>query len=294
MASNTTLPKPKGVEDKPMSALEKARTRPRAPLGGAPPVRMPDFAAVEAEAREKSAQGDQTNRPQQPENYNRRSPEEIKSDMEKLNSAAKEYNESLNKEPPKPMEPAPEVAGGVDTTSSETQETIKKMVEEMDDFELDSYNRMLEEDDDLNNDRRRRAIESRCKAMNLIDLITEGSVHQKVPIVPGQFEVTYRSVSSGEDLEIKRMLYSIRKEVPRYQVDAYSVMSLTLGIYAINGHPLPDHNDESGNFSETKFRKKFELVKKYPLQMVADLGINYIWFDSRVKKLFTVESLGNG
>lgn len=249
---------------------------------------MPDFAQAEALAREKTRQGDQENRPPQPAGQGGRSPEEIRADLEKLNQAVKEYDQVKEKgeELPKPAEMPEPSSGGV---SGE----VADMVEQMDDFELDAYSRMLEEDM-LNNDRRRKAIEARLKPMELVDLITEGEVQQKVPIVPGKFEVTYRSVSSGEDLEIKRMLYNIRKEVPRYQVDAYSIMSLTLAIYAINGHPLPSQTDESGNFSETRFMKKFELVKKYPLQMVADLGVNYIWFDIRVKKLFTVEALGNG
>ena len=248
---------------------------------------MPDFAEAEALAREKAQQPD-VNRPPQPASQGMRSPAEIKADLEKLNNAVKEYDQSTPKDDlPKPAE-MPEPAAKPDMSDE-----VAEIVEQMDDFELDSYSRMLDEDW-LNNDRRRKTIESRLVSMDLVDLITAGEVKQKVPIVPGKFEVTYRSVSSGEDLEIKRMLYNIRKEVPRYQVDAYSIMSLTLAVYAINGHPLPNHMDESGNFSEEKFRKKFELVKRYPLQMVADLGVNYIWFDVRVKKLFTVEALGNG
>ncbi len=286
MVDNGSLPKPIGANEQ-LSATERAKRRARPPVGG-PPVRIPDFAQAEALAREKMAQGDTQNRPPQPVGQGMRSPEEIKADMAKLSQAAKEYNESRNSSSlPKPVEPSPEVGQRLE------EDKVKEIVEQMDDFELDAYNRMLSEDQ-LNNEVRRKAIEARCEDMDLVDLITEGRVLQKVPIVPNKFEVTYRSVSSGEDLEIKRMLYNIRKEVPRYQVDAYSVMSLTLAIHAINGHPLPDHNDEAGNFSEDRFKKKFELVKKYPLQLVADLGINYIWFDVRVKKLFSVEALGNG
>ena len=278
MESKGSLPTPMGATK---SATQRAKERPRQKLVGGPPVSMPNFAEVEAKKQElasKSAE-DQLPKPQ----IKGRSPEEIKADLERLNQAAKEYNENVKsgEERPEPQE---------DTAS---QEDINKMVEQMDDFELDAYSRMLEEDM-LNNTRRRKAIEKRLKPMDLSDLITEGEVQQRVPIVPGKLEVTYRSVSSGEDLEVKRMLYNIRKEVPRYQLDAYSIMSLALAIYAINGHPLPDHRDESGNFSETRFRQKFELVKKYPLQLVADLGVNYIWFDVRVKKLFSVEALGNG
>ena len=278
MEGKSSLPTPMGAKK---SATQRAKERPRQKLVGGPNVPIPNFADVEAKKMEMASRSTEDQLPQ-PQTKGR-SPEEIKADLERLNQAAKEYNESKDNgeaEPEKEVE-----------TASQTE--ISNMVEQMDDFELDSYSRMLEEDM-LNNTKRRKTIEKRLKAMDLSDLITEGEVKQKVPIVPNKLEVTYRSVSSGEDLEVKRMLYNIRKEVPRYQLDAYSIMSLTLAIYAINGHPLPDHRDEAGNFSETRFRNKFELVKKYPLQLVADLGVNYIWFDVRVKKLFSVEALGNG
>lgn len=281
MEGNRSLPTPLGAQK---SATQRAKERPRQKLGGAPPVTMPNFAEVEAQKRAIAAHTEEVNRPQ-PQTKGR-SPEEIKADLEKLNQAAKEYNESRNNGDSSPRDES-------DNKKPETQEEISHLVEQMDEFELDAYSRMLEEDM-LNNAKRRKAIEGRCKAMDLADLVTHGEVQQLVPIVPDKLEVTFQSVSSGEDLEIKRLLYNIRKEVPRYQLDAYSVMSLTLAIYAINGHPLPDHKDENGKFNESKFREKFELVKRYPIQMVADLGVNYIWFDVRVKKLFTVESLGNG
>lgn len=285
MVDSSSLPRPPGT-GRPMTPTEKAKSKPRPPVGGAPAPKMPDFAEAEAQARDNARRGSTENRPQ-PSTQGGRSPQEIKADLQKLNDAVRDYETSEGKELPKPVDT--KEANESEGTASQ----IADMVEQMDDFELDAYAKMLDEDM-LNNERRRLKIEERIKPMDLVDLVTEGEVMQKVPIVPGTFEVTYRSVSSGEDLEVKRMLYNIRKEVPRYQLDAYSIMSLTLAIYAINGHPLPDHRDESGNFSEAKFRKKFELVKKYPLQMVADIGVNYIWFDVRVKKLFTVEALGNG
>lgn len=278
MEGKGSLPTPMGVTK---SATQRAKERPRQKLVKGVTTPIPNFAEVEAKKQELASRSSEEQLPQ-PSNRGR-SPEEIKADLDKLNQAAEDYNNSL-----KDGAEVPEKE--VETAS---QEEIAHMVEQMDEFELDAYSRMLEEDM-LNNTNRRKAIEKRLKPMDLSDLITEGEVQQKVPIVPGKLEVTYRSVSSGEDLEVKRMLYNIRKEVPRYQLDAYSIMSLTLAIYAINGHPLPDHRDESGNFNETRFRRKFELVKKYPLQLVADLGVNYIWFDVRVKKLFSVESLGNG
>lgn len=280
MAEESSLPTPAGTS---REALERAKQRSRQPIGGAPPVKMPDFSEVEAKGQRQAETGAEA-----PERNLRRPPEEIRADLEKLNQAVKDHNSGNRVED----ENLSEVSSDPPMTTS-TADDIEQLVDEMDDFELDGYRRMLVTDT-LNNERRKKTIEGRCKPMNIVDLITQNEVIQVVPIVPGKFEPAYRSVSAAEDLEVKRMLYSIRRELPKYQMDAYSVMSLTLAIHAINGHPLPSHLDSNGDFDETLFRKKFTLVKKYPLQMIADLGVNYIWFDLRVKKLFTEDTLGNG
>ena len=45
---------------------------------------------------------------------------------------------------------------------------------------------------------------------------------------------------------------------------------------------------------EDAFWKKFEYVARFPFHMLASLGVNYFWFDVRVRKLFVAEKLGNG
>ena len=42
------------------------------------------------------------------------------------------------------------------------------------------------------------------------------------------------------------------------------------------------------------FLKKFNMVLRLPLHMLASIGVNTLWFDVRVRKLFVAEKLGNG
>lgn len=148
------------------------------------------------------------------------------------------------------------------------------------------------DNDKLNNAARRKRIESRCKKMELEDYIMNGGVKQEVPIVPGKIYPIFRSASTDEDLEVKRMMFGV-SGTDVYIANRFSLMQLTLSLFAFNGEPLPDHLDSDGNFDEDLFNAKFAKVRKYPTQLAEDLVNNYVWFDERVKDLFN-EDLGNG
>lgn len=281
--ADSELPTPAG-----MTATQRAKKK-APPVGGAPAVKIPRFDEVPQVIRTQQDQPvEQTQQmiqqPAQQPQFNRRSQEEIDADMNKLKEAIEKHQQENSEEPVKSQESAGEEKSGT--------EDIEEAFQNMDDFEFDSYRRMMEENV-LNNPARRKAIEARCRPMDVVDLITTGEVQQEVPVVPGKYIVTFRSTTGAEDLAIKRLLYDERG-TPRYMLDMYSMMSLTLGLYAINRHPLPDHRDEEGNFDTVKFNEKFKLVKGYPLQLIADLSANYAWFDVRVRKLFAVDELGNG
>lgn len=284
-----TLPTPKG-----MTPTQRAK-REHVPVGGAPPVSIPRFDQAPAIApppiiKVPDVPQDSTVPGQQ--QMQRRSPDEINADMDKLNEAIEKHKRKARgvetEEEEKKSEEKSEEAGA----KPEESDALKDAFDNMDDFEYDSYRRMLEENV-LNNPKRKKKIESKCKEMDIIDLITQGEVKQEVSVVDDKYIITFRSVTGEEDLAIKRLLYTERGS-PRYMLDVYSLMSLTLGLHAINRHPLPTHIDENGKFSTPLFEEKFRLVKNYPLQLLADLAVNYTWFDIRVRKLFSVEELGNG
>lgn len=146
----------------------------------------------------------------------------------------------------------------------------------------------------LNNPERRRIIESRLDAMDLTDIIIHGEIRQTVIVQPGKLSIVFRSVSGEEDLAIKRMMYG-EKGGDRYLMDRYTLMSLTLAVFSINGSELPTHLSDVGRFDENKFLQKFRHITKFPIQFLADLGVQYMWFDDRVRDLFVgqAETLKN-
>lgn len=184
----------------------------------------------------------------------------------------------------------------------EKKDEAKKVEKEImtktpfDDFDYHELRAFQDKDDWnlLNNPKRRKEIEAKLVTMRVEDIILNGEVRQDVEVAPNVL-VTYRSVGGDEDLAIKQMMFG-EKGGDRYIYDKYTLMQLTLGIVAINGFPLPSHTGPDGNIDETKFQEKFKKLSKFPLQFLANLGVNYAWFDERVRMLFLSESdeLKNG
>lgn len=180
--------------------------------------------------------------------------------------------------------------------TDEDREKVKKSLEKMDEFDFNTFREMLVKDI-LNNDEQKKMIETRCIPMDITDLILRGRVTQVVPILPGKFEPEFQSLSAEDDLALKRLIMLEGKSLnvsDRYLLDKYSLMGVAAGLYGLNKKPLPSHSDVNGDFDETLFLKKFNLVIKYPFHMLSSLGINFFWFDVRVRMLFQAESLKNG
>lgn len=197
------------------------------------------------------------------------------------------------------------VAGG-DSRPADRAATHEEAVARMvDPFDLDTYRQMLTRDI-LNNQEQREIVEARCKPLSLDDLVVNGFVLQEVPIVmPRQvgtnptkgFVPTFRSIDPIEDLAIKRMLMEEATKLQvdeRYFVDKYQLMTIVLGVYAINALVLPDYRDGDGLLVPDLFWKKFNKLMKYPLPMIASLGVHNFYFDIRVRKLFVADKVGNG
>lgn len=171
----------------------------------------------------------------------------------------------------------------------DSDEELKKEIDDLESqFDTDEFGQKVR--NLLNNKERRDKISSRCEPMGIEDLITQGEVRQKVPIVPGKFIPEFRSVSGEEDLLVKRMLSSERGS-DTYILNLYSLMDLTLGLYALNGRVLPSHLDKDGNPDEDLFKTKLRTVRKLPLAMLIDLSVNYVWFGKRLQKLFVVDEI---
>jgi hypothetical protein len=173
----------------------------------------------------------------------------------------------------------------------ETREQQAAQLEQQIDSDSDMFKELQEVLDDpaqwniLNNPRRRKEIEVRMDPMDITDVILHGEVRQTVPIIPDKLEVSYRSVSADEDLAVKQMMFG-ESGGDRYLMDKYTIMQLTLALVSINGEELPTQLNEKKKFDEPKFLAKFDKVSRFPVQFIADLGIQYLWFDERVRRLF--------
>jgi hypothetical protein len=149
----------------------------------------------------------------------------------------------------------------------------------------------------LNNPEQRKIIEDRLEPLSLDKLVVDGYVRQTVPIVPDKFVPVFQSIGADEELACKRLIVADAKSLDvneQYLMDKHAFMVLACGLHAVNGKPLPSHRDAEGNFDDQLFWKKFSMVLRFPLHMMASLSINFFWFDVRVRKLFVAETLGNG
>jgi hypothetical protein len=138
----------------------------------------------------------------------------------------------------------------------------------------------------LNNPARRKEIESRLKPLKIEDILVYGEVRQEVPVIPDKCVFFFRSSSGAEDLAVKRMMFG-EQGGDRYMLDKFSLMNLALGVVSINGMQLPSHLDDKKKFDEKLFLKKFDMLMRFPIQLLADMGVQYMWFDHRVRQLFT-------
>jgi hypothetical protein len=188
---------------------------------------------------------------------------------------------------------SPETVAGLEGLAASqvkkpTEETIaKEFTQETDDFGgLGQRTRSL-----LDNRKRREAIEKRITdTINIEDLITYQEFRQVVPIVPGKFTPTYRSVGGHEDLWVKRQMGS-ETGSDTYIMDKYAMMNLCCGLYALNGQPFLTHLDKDGLVSEDLFNKKLNALLKYPVNLLADLSVNYVWFLRRVEQALVIDDV---
>jgi hypothetical protein len=149
----------------------------------------------------------------------------------------------------------------------------------------------------LDNKTRRKSIESRCKDMDFDDLLMRDEVQQRVPIIPGKFEPLYRSVVPVETLYLKQRMARETVQTDQYISEKYNLLLLTCSLVDISGAPLPDHRKHTQHgfeIDDKLFDEKLAAIMRKSAYIIADLGVNYVWFDVRVRKLLNPDALGNG
>lgn len=182
----------------------------------------------------------------------------------------------------------------------QTQEAIKKPDEEKKGSEGELYEdlrRMVGSEEQwskLNNPERKKSIEGRLSPMEFTHIIIHGELRQDVPIRKN-LTLTFRTVSGEEDLEVKRLMFG-EEGGDRYLMDKFSIMQLTLALVSINDEELPTHLDKDKKFDRTAFDAKYDKVLRFPIQLLGDFGLQYLWFHERVQDLLIEEEeeLKNG
>lgn len=146
----------------------------------------------------------------------------------------------------------------------------------------------------LDNKKRRKEIESRCQPMSFEDLLIKDEVQQDVPIIPGKFVARYRSYTPQESLFIKQYIQREAGRSDQYLLEKFAMCQLTLAMVSLNNVPFPDHRNQDGVPDEKLFEEKLKRIMTKNGYIVADLGVNYGWFDIRVRRLINPDDLKNG
>lgn len=177
----------------------------------------------------------------------------------------------------------------------------------MDDYELERLLRNLQ-NDVINNDAEREAVEKgdRCSPVDLADALRNNEFTQRVAIVPRVLEVTFRTLSAVEQQGIRTWIFnmamsaadaSTREVINRNSPEIYSLAVAVATIVQVNKTPRPSHMVGQAYqevFDEAVFGKKYEEFVRYPLPLIHALYTHSAWFDLRMRKMFTSDSLKNG
>lgn len=183
------------------------------------------------------------------------------------------------------------------------EDDSKKGDEKIDDsFLLDFFeaSQRAEGDQVLRSKQRKKGIETRCQPLSLDDLLYVGWVKQKVPVIPEKFEPVFRSLTQPESLFLSKY---VAKKIDaektlnsKYAQEFNALCVLTCSLVTVTGrNDLPAHLDSNGEVDENAFELKMKsLIKSTSMYVLMDLGIQYDWFDVRVKKLLNVDDVKNG
>lgn len=216
-----------------------------------------------------------------------------KETVQALEMAAENAKKTKEEAPPSAPPSKPSVAQGAREELNEAEDALPSPVAGLD------FGMLAEIRSGLMDPERRAAIEKRLTPaeLDIGDMIMKHEVTQTVRVVPGKFEVTLRSFTQAENLWILKYIFDFPGSA-LYTQELINTCRLCCSLVAINGAYLPDHRKDVGKLTETiikeDFEKKLFNMVHFPVQLVADMSVQSIWFQDRIDKLFTVDALKNG
>jgi len=146
-------------------------------------------------------------------------------------------------------------------------------------------------------DARRKDIESRLDPLKIEDMIVQRELTQAITIVPDKLVATLRTFNQRENLFCLRYVYRTGGS-QMYVEELLNTCRLVCSLFSVNGAPLPDHRNHVGKREEEVDKEKFEEklfhISSFPVQLLADLSIQMIWFNERVNGLLSLDNLKNG
>lgn len=157
-------------------------------------------------------------------------------------------------------------------------------------------------EDVIQNDRERQAVAKRVKEIDLATGLLTGEFTQDVPVVPDKLEVRFRCLTTGENNELRLMLYEQVRDDPRKaQIgsDLLAFYQTVASVVSVNKTVYVKHmvQDTAGRtvFNRQAFDEKLSVFMTFPLPLIASLGTHGAWFEQRVRELFaTTDRLKNG
>lgn len=153
----------------------------------------------------------------------------------------------------------------------------------------------------LNSKAEREAVEKRLEPIDFTEGFLSGEYKQLVPIVPGKFEVEFRTIYPIELQTIRAIAFKKVVDDPRFELvldNMISTMLLVAHIVSINGHVEPPHmvgdSMYTAKFDEEIFKAKLDKYLRQPMAMIQSLSSHADWFEERVRALFSAENVKNG
>ena len=152
-----------------------------------------------------------------------------------------------------------------------------------------------EEKEELSEDEKiKKAISSRVSEIDIGQYLMNGELTQRVPIIPGKLEITFRTVTDLEECFVDDKLSTEGELTARAFLRRANEWALAFHISEVNGHKWPTTIDGDGTISEKSINRRLAHVKKLSSPIFHLLSQNLAWFLERVSTSLNMETLGNG
>jgi len=152
-----------------------------------------------------------------------------------------------------------------------------------------------EEKEELSEDEKiKNAISSRVSEIDIGQYLMNGELTQRVPIIPGKLEITFRTVTDLEECFVDDKLSTEGELTARAFLRRANEWALAFHISEVNGHKWPTTIDGDGTISEKSINRRLAHVKKLSSPIFHLLSQNLAWFLERVSNSLNMETLGNG